>query len=117
MQYVHQMRLTVNDSTLITCSVDGSICIWYVKNTKGKITHATPKFSDDILVSSNYLKEKVDEVSILNMRLIELEKKSENDKVQLENSHEKQLREINYNQFIKMGMVKEEVNVSLSLIK
>lgn len=108
------MRLTINDSTLITCSVDGSICIWYVKNAKGKITHATAKFSDDILVSSNYLKEKVDTISILNLRLIELERKSENDIVQLEKSHKRQLREIKNQHFMKMELLKKKENVRLT---
>ncbi|XP_025202982.1 cilia- and flagella-associated protein 57-like [Melanaphis sacchari] len=112
---ISKMRLSINDSTLITCSVDGSICIWYVKNSKGKITHATTKFSDDILVSSNYLKNKVETVSILNLRLIELEKNSENDIVQLEKSHERQLRKIK-NQFsLKMELVKQKENEMYAL--
>jgi len=75
--------------------------------------HATAKILDDILVSSNYLKNKFETVSILKLRLIELEKKSENDIVQLEKSHERQLREIKTQHFMKMELVKQKENVRL----
>ncbi|XP_060845642.1 cilia- and flagella-associated protein 57-like [Rhopalosiphum padi] len=112
---ISKMRLTINNSTLITCSVDGSICIWNVQNSKGKIMHATAKILDDILVSSNYLKNKFETVSILKLRLIELEKKSENDIVQLEKSHERQLREIKTQHFMKMELVKQKENEMYAL--
>lgn len=89
------MRLTIDDSTLITSSEDGSICIWDVKNAEEKFFYMNTTFSEDILVSSKYLKNRNDMVTELKLKLEELTKQRAFDIVELTKSYEKRIEDLN----------------------
>jgi len=100
------MSMTVDDSILITCSVDGSICIWEVKNAEGKkvILNEQFAYSDDILVNALDLKNKIENISELKMRVKELERECKYQVTELTNSKEEQILELNnsHSTFIKI---------------
>lgn len=93
------MSMTVDDSVLITCSVDGSICIWEVENAEGKKVVLNDQFaySDDILVNAIDLKNKIENISELKMRVKELEKECKYQITELTKSKEGQIQELNTN--------------------
>lgn len=93
------MSMTVDDSVLITCSVDGSICIWEVKNAEGKkiVLNDQFAFSDDILVNAFDLKNKIENISELKMRVKELEKECKYQITELTKCKEGQIQELNNN--------------------
>lgn len=93
------MSMTVDDSVLITCSVDGSICIWDVKNAEGKKVVLNDQFaySDDILVNAIDLKNKIENISELKMRVKELEKECKYQITELTKSKEDQIQKFNNN--------------------
>lgn len=93
------MSMTVDDSVLITCSVDGSICIWDIKNAEGKKVVLNDQFaySDDILVNAIDLKNKIENISELKMRVKELEKECKYQITELTKSREDQIQELNNN--------------------
>lgn len=86
------MRLTVDNATLITCTVDGTVCVWDVKCTKEKIMHANVKLADDTLVSAEYLSRKVGTVDDMTAEMRRLTKATADDVAAIERAHEKQLR-------------------------
>ncbi|XP_050424212.1 cilia- and flagella-associated protein 57-like [Adelges cooleyi] len=92
------MKLTIDDSILITCSEDGSICIWKVKHAEGKMTVLNDQFtySDDILVNALDFKVKIETIEEVKMRVKELERESEYQMSELIKSNAKQLHELNY---------------------
>lgn len=89
--------MTVDDSILITCSVDGSICIWEVKDAEEKKVILNDQFaySDDILVNALDLKNKIESISELKMRVRELERECKYQVTELTNSKEQQILELN----------------------
>jgi len=91
--------MTIDDSILITCSVDGSICIWEVKNAEGKKIALNDQFaySDDILVNALDLKNKIENISELKMRVRELERESKYQIIELADSKERQIQELKKN--------------------
>lgn len=91
--------MTIDDSILITCSVDGSICIWEVKNAEGKKIVLNDQFaySDDILVNALDLKNKIENISELKMRVRELERECKYQITELTNAKERQIQELNDN--------------------
>lgn len=107
------MRLTMDDTTLITCSVDGTICVWDVKSSKEKIMHANVKFADETLVSSEYLRNKVDAVVELNTELKRLAKSTADDAVEIARAHEKRLNELGEGQSTYLKRLRKDVKVKL----
>ncbi|XP_050525213.1 cilia- and flagella-associated protein 57-like isoform X2 [Daktulosphaira vitifoliae] len=94
---VTMMKLTIDDSQLITCSEDGSICIWEVKNAEEKLISINDQFtySNDILVNSLDLINKIETIKELKMRVHELETENKYQLSELlKNSCEK-LKELN----------------------
>lgn len=93
------MSMTIDDSILITCSMDGSVCIWNVKNAEGKKVVLNDQFaySDDILVNALDLKNKIENISELKMRVRELERECKYQISELTNSKEQQIQELNSN--------------------
>jgi len=91
------MSMTVDDSILITCSVDGSICIWEVKDAEGKKVILNDQFAyfDDILVNALDLKNKIENISELKMRVKELERECTYQITELTNSKEQRILELN----------------------
>lgn len=91
------MKLTIDDSQLITCSEDGSICIWEVNDAEGKLTSVNDQFSysDDILVNSLDLKNKIETVKELKMRVQVLENENKYQLSQLIKRNSEQLKELN----------------------
>lgn len=105
------MRLTIDDSTLITSSEDGSICIWDVKNANEKFLNANTTLSEDILVSSKYLKNRIDTVTELNLKLEDLMKQRALDINTLTKSYEKRIEDINSQFSIKIKRLQKEKQV------
>lgn len=93
------MSMSVDDSILITCSIDGSICIWEVQDADGKkiILNDQFAYSDDILVNAVDLKNKIENISELKMRVKELETECKYQVTELTKSNEQQVRELNNN--------------------
>lgn len=91
------MRMTIDDSVLITCSVDGSICIWEVKDAEGKKVVLNDQFaySDDILVNALDLKNKIENIAELKMRVNELERECKYQVNELTKSKERRIQELN----------------------
>lgn len=93
------MSMTVDDSILITCSIDGSICIWEVQDADGKkiILNDQFAYSDDILVNAIDLKNKIENISELKMRVRELERECKYQVTEITKSKEQQIQELNNN--------------------
>lgn len=93
------MSMTIDDSILITCSVDGSICIWDVMDAEGKKVILNDQFaySDDILVNAMDLKNKIESIAELKIRVRELEKECKYQITELTRSKEQQIHELNNN--------------------
>lgn len=93
------MSMTVDDSILISCSVDGSICIWEVKNAEGKkvILHDQFTYSEDILVNALDLKNKIENIAELKIRVKELERECKYQITELTKSKETRIQELNNN--------------------
>lgn len=91
--------MTIDDSTLITCSVDGSICIWEVKNAEGKKVVLNDQFaySYDILVNAKDLRNKIENISELKIRVRELERECTFQITELTKSKEHQIEELGSN--------------------
>lgn len=79
--------------------MDGSVCIWNVKNAEGKKVVLNDQFaySDDILVNALDLKNKIENISELKMRVKELERECKYQISELTNSKEQQIQELNNN--------------------
>lgn len=93
------MCMTIDDSILITCSIDGSICIWDVNDAEGKKVVLNDQFaySDDILVNDIELKNKIENIVELKIRVKELEKECEYQVTELTKSKEQCIQELNNN--------------------
>lgn len=93
------MSMTIDDSILITCSVDGSICIWNVMDAEGKKVILNDQFaySDDILVNAVDLKNKIESIAELKMRVKELERECKYQISELTKSKEQRIQELNNN--------------------
>lgn len=91
--------MTIDDSNLITCSVDGSICVWKVKDAEGKKIVLNDQFvySDDILVNALDLKNKIENIAELKMRVKELERECKYQVTDLIKTKERQIDELNNN--------------------
>lgn len=91
--------MTIDDSILITCSVDGSICIWKVKDAEGKKVVLNDQFvySDDILVNALDLKNKIENIAELKMRVKELERECKYQVTDLTKTTKQQIEELNNN--------------------
>lgn len=108
-----QMCMTIDDSNLITCSIDGSICIWKIKDAEGKKVILNDQFaySDDILVNALDLKNKIENIVELKMRVNELERESKYQITQLIKSKEQQIQELNNNHSIVMKILENKNTV------
>lgn len=93
------MSLSIDDSVLITCSEDGSICIWEVKEVIDRVKNVDNRFkySDDILVKRSKLEkinDKIDELKVVV------------DKLEIENATSvKKLKETKQKEFERMKTV------------
>jgi cilia- and flagella-associated protein 57 len=107
------MCMTIDDSNLITCSTDGSICIWKIKDAEGKKVILNDQFaySDDILVNASDLKNKIENIVELKMRVTELERESKYQITQLIKSKEQQIQELNNNHSIVMKILENKNTV------
>jgi len=116
---VLQMSMTVDDSNLITCSTDGSICIWEIKDAEGKKVILNDQFaySDDILVNASELKNKIENMAELKMRVNELERESKYQISQLIKSKEQQIQELNDNHSIVMKILENKNTVGKTIIQ
>jgi len=105
--------MTIDDSNLITCSIDGSICIWKIKDAEGKKVILNDQFaySDDILVNALDLKNKIENIVELKMRVNELERESKYQITQLIKSKEQQIQELNNNHSIVMKILENKNTV------
>lgn len=112
------MTMTVDDSYLITCSTDGSICIWEIKDAEGKKVILNDQFaySDDILVNASELKNKIENMAELKMRVNELERESKYQISQLIKSKEQQIQELNNNHSIVMKILENKNTVGSKTI-
>lgn len=112
------MSMTVDDSYLITCSTDGSICIWEIKDAEGKKVILNDQFaySDDILVNASELKNKIENMAELKMRVNELERESKYQISQLIKSKEQKIQELNNNHSIVMKILENKNTVGSKTI-
>lgn len=101
------MGLTSDDAILITCAVDGSICIWAVQNEKLAI-----KPMEHILVSSTRLFRKIDEMLTLTDRLDELQEEFDDNVDKLEKEYDSQLQDLNNQHALAEKQLKDEHEVS-----
>ncbi|XP_050527908.1 cilia- and flagella-associated protein 57-like [Daktulosphaira vitifoliae] len=75
-QNITKMCITMNDLFFITCSNDGSLCIWEVKNTEDKMikVHSDFNYLDDILVTASDISDKIATIEQFEIRVAELER-------------------------------------------
>lgn len=108
------MSMTIDDSILITCSVDGSICIWDVLDSEGKkvILNEQFAYSDDILVNALDLKNKIENITELKVRVKELEKECKYQVAELTKSKKLQIQELNNNHSILIKLLENKNTVS-----
>jgi len=106
--------MTIDDSILITCSVDGSICIWEIKDAESKkiILNDQFAYSDDILVNALDLKHKIENISELKMRVRELERECKYQITELTKSKEHQIQELNNNHSTLIQILEHKNTVS-----
>lgn len=105
----------MDDCMLITCSEDGSICLWTVKPPKGvTILHKNTLLPDDILISTKCLKQKIDRSIKLNLRLKELTKETAQNMMKLIQTYDGKVQKINDNhEMITMRRIEKEDQVRL----
>lgn len=108
------MRLTIDDSTLITCSVDGSICIWAVKNVKEHNFYMNKKYAKEALVSTNDLRYKIDTTVELNLKIEELTAQSTKNTDEITKDYEIQFQDLNISHSIEMKKRKLRREVRLN---
>lgn len=89
------MRLTIDDATLISCSEDGVICIWDVKNLDEKLTiHLLKNFAYNMLIPTKILKQNSNNIFALNLKLNKLRNQFADDQVKFAGAHEKHLQQL-----------------------
>lgn len=73
--FFFQMEISFNDKFLITCSLDGVICIWRLLNTEGKAIKLDKEFkpSSEILISRQDLQDRINMIKDLQLRMHELQ--------------------------------------------
>ncbi|XP_050439079.1 cilia- and flagella-associated protein 57-like [Adelges cooleyi] len=83
------MSMTMNDLYLITCSIDGSICIWELKNADDLMIKTDEEFVylDDILVTMTDVESKLAIIEQLEIRVGELERTYKIDQLREANTH------------------------------
>jgi len=108
------MRLTVDGATLITSSVDGSICVWDVKSTKRKIMRSNIKFAENILISSKYLKSTIYSEQELHWELKHLVKEKADDEIKIIVAHERKLKELSDKHHMYLNRLEKENKVRLA---
>lgn len=93
------MSMTIDDSILITCSIDGSICIWDINDAEGKKVILNDQFaySNDILVNDLDLKNKIENITELKIRVKELERECKYQVAELTKTKEQRIQELNIN--------------------
>lgn len=109
------MSMTIDDSILITCSIDGSICIWEIKDVEEKKVILNDQFtySDDILVNALDLKNKIENIAELNMRVKELERECKYQIFELSKSKDNQIQELNNNHLVHTKTLENKNTVRL----
>lgn len=113
------MSMTIDDSILITCSVDGSICIWEIKDAEGKKIVLNDQFvySEDILVNALDLKNKIENISELKIRVRELERECKFQITELTKSKEHQILELINNHSTLINILENKNTVRIITIK
>lgn len=85
------MKLTTDDSTLITCSVDGSICVWKVRDADQE---KSTTFPDDVIISRREFKRKLETVTALESRLDQLTVQIVIDTAELSKTYGKRIQDL-----------------------
>jgi len=86
------MKLVTDETTLISCSADGIICVWNLKNLKEKFAGNLQKsFVDNMLISSTILKGNANRILELSLKSNKLRNQFAEDQVKHTGAHEKHL--------------------------
>ncbi|RZF34875.1 hypothetical protein LSTR_LSTR012870 [Laodelphax striatellus] len=94
--YNYEMKLSYDDQTLITCSQDGTMCIWKVTKAEGKQIAMDPQFtySNEILIGKSELREKINTIGQLSVRIKELDQDQVLRTRQMETAHKEKVEEL-----------------------
>lgn len=90
------MCLALDGSVLISCSEDGSICIWEIitEMNKTKNIHDNNLYSDDVLVNWSTLVKINEEIDKVETAIYKLEKESTNTLNELKIVKEKEIEDL-----------------------
>ncbi|VVC42396.1 Hypothetical protein CINCED_3A023223 [Cinara cedri] len=106
------MGLTSDDATLITCAVDGSMCIWAVQDEKPAV-----KPLEHILVSSKRLSRKIDVIEKLTDRLDELKELFDEETDKLGKEYDEKLRDLNEQHALAEKQLKDEHKKMVAMLE
>nr|CAD7587153.1 unnamed protein product [Timema genevievae] len=95
-QTVTKMRLTHDDQTLITCSEDGTVCLWKLSFTEGRAIKMDKDFAhaSEILIGKEDLEDKNHTIKDLTQRMHELHTEHSYQTRQNEVVHTDKLKEV-----------------------
>ncbi|XP_075215374.1 testes of unusual size [Lycorma delicatula] len=90
------MKLTYDDQVLISCSEDGTMCFWKITSAEGKQIELDPhfKYSNEILISKDDLREKIKNIKNLSTRIKELDFEHSYQIRQMETLHKEEVEEL-----------------------
>ncbi|XP_039288105.1 cilia- and flagella-associated protein 57 isoform X2 [Nilaparvata lugens] len=91
-----KMKLSYDDQTLISCSEDGTMCIWKVTRAEGKQIAMDPQFtySNEILIGKNELRAKINTIGELSVRIKELDQEQVLRTRDMETAHKEKVEEL-----------------------
>lgn len=82
-----------------------------MKRLREKTAHAKIVFTDEVLISFDYLRLKIDSVRELNSELKKLKRQIVDDVVKIENTYRKQLADMDKMQSVYLNRVEKETRV------
>lgn len=90
------MKMTYDDQVLITCSEDGTMCLWKIVSAEGKQIEMDPqfKYSNEILISKDDLRDKIKAIKDLTMRIKELDTEHSYQIRQMETAHKEEVENL-----------------------
>ncbi|PNF35437.1 Cilia- and flagella-associated protein 57 [Cryptotermes secundus] len=93
---ITRMCMSCDGLTLITCSMDGTICIWKVAPTKGRTVEMDREFqpSTDVLISKADLLDKIQLIKDLSVRMHELESEQAYKAQKSDSLHAQEVKEL-----------------------
>ncbi|XP_050529265.1 cilia- and flagella-associated protein 57-like [Daktulosphaira vitifoliae] len=93
---ITKIKLSIDDSVLLSTSIDGSICIWDIVDAQGMMASMNDDFaySEELLMSSSTMKEKINYIEHLKTKEQELKRQREYTISELQKTKNKRVLEL-----------------------